>query len=74
MKEKQSELKSCPFCGNEGHLLEWKRGKLRYVIGCTNPMCVFFLPFDVKWKERMNYTSGVWRIKEELIKAWNRRA
>ena len=67
------ELKPCPFCGSEARLISWKKGKARHTIGCINVDCVIWLPADIAWENRMNYTSGCWVNKVSLIKHWNRR-
>jgi hypothetical protein len=67
-------IKNCPFCGSKARLLE--RGKcftLRYILGCTEAGCWAWIPEDARKREFNNYSGGVWRSKEDLIKAWNLR-
>jgi len=68
------EIKKCPFCGSEPRIISWKKGKCRHVIGCKNETCFIWLPNNIKWKERMNYSGGVWVDKTKMIEEWNRRA
>lgn len=68
-----SEMKPCPFCGSHARIRSFKKGKCRHVIGCINVECIIWLPEDISWVNRANYTSGAWADRTELINAWNRR-
>lgn len=55
-----SELKPCPFCGEEPEIFDFKDG--RFVVQCSNPDCDVY-----------PYTS-IHRDRADAIAAWNQRA
>lgn len=57
-----SELKSCPFCGNEFPAITWFNSAFYWEIEC--PQCDIRFRLGAGAKERS---------KERIIDAWNRR-
>lgn len=57
-----SELKPCPFCGNEHPMLIHKRALALYLIHC--PICDTYFRLGSGGKEN---------IEECIVNAWNRR-
>jgi hypothetical protein len=66
-------IKPCPFCGSKPLVLGRKMPDKSYVIGCSNPECIIYLPDDVVETELHNY-GWVWENKKDMLNAWNRRA
>ena len=63
MREKNIELKPCPFCGGNPVIEHWSSGGLMYMVKCNNPDCQI---------PSCGYPKGhnLNEVKEE----WNRRS
>ena len=66
------KLKNCPSCGSKPRCVERKRFQAKYGVGCSNNLCIFYLPADVLKRDLHNY---VWMYveKERMAADWNRR-
>lgn len=67
-----NELKPCPFCGGEPRYINRKCNVAAHAVGCSNNLCIIWLPEDAKLRE-LNYYASCYVKKEDMIEAWNRR-
>ena len=68
----QEDLKPCPFCGSPARFKERKCDIAKYAIGCSDSLCIIWLPNNVRKRELHTYAT-CWAEKEDAINAWNRR-
>lgn len=80
MKNRECELKPCPFCGTKAKIrkgvVKFKNGKVKktkkpsYFIGCSDPDCILYSDHN---SGRLFFAVSQDGI-DFIIRRWNRRA
>ena len=73
---KETELKSCPFCGHKHIIAEINNMSNRFVIYCENCLATMELSFIDAQLDDGSFISfyEARKIMDELTEQWNRRA
>lgn len=66
------KLEPCPYCGGEPRLWVRKCSKLKYAVGCDDPLCFNWIPKNVRLRELHNYAICFAKMSD-LIETWNMR-